>query len=152
MYKSVKATIGGFNRFIHYCHLEYLSLSHLNLDQWSTGPSFNAFIFLAYFQSKSTSSKPNSDLSLRSHDAVHDDFGPYIELMKWLKELDHSKYLEIKTVSFLTIQSMSELEFLLSAKFFDFIVFLSTYLWLSFLRNTLIIFSDLLYVVGWGQA
>jgi len=42
--------------------------------------------------------KPTNDLALQAHDSVHDDFTPYVELMKWLKDLDNGKYLEIKTV------------------------------------------------------
>ncbi|XP_057312969.1 exocyst complex component 1-like isoform X2 [Hydractinia symbiolongicarpus] len=59
-----------------YTHLDKFISQHSNID----GVSY----------------KFNSDLSLQPHDSVHDDFLPYVDLMKWLKDLDNSKYLEIK--------------------------------------------------------
>jgi len=59
-----------------YLHLDKFISQHSNID------------IVSY--------KPTNELSLPSHDAVHDDFVAYVELMKWLKELDHSKYTEIK--------------------------------------------------------
>ena len=46
--------------------------------------------------------KPTNDLSLQTHDPVHSDFMPYVELMKWLKDLDNGKYIEIKSVKKIT--------------------------------------------------
>ncbi|XP_066926565.1 exocyst complex component 1-like isoform X2 [Clytia hemisphaerica] len=60
-----------------YLHLDKFISQHSNIDH--------------------VSYKPANDLSLQPHDSVHTDFTPYVELMKWLKDLDNSKYLEIKS-------------------------------------------------------
>ena len=56
--------------------------------------------FCIFLQSniEQVSYKPTNDLTLQPHDPVHSDFTPYVELMKWLKDLDNSKYMEIKSV------------------------------------------------------
>ena len=41
--------------------------------------------------------KPTNELTLPSHDEVHDEFTPYIDLMKWLKDLDNVNYNAIKS-------------------------------------------------------
>ncbi|XP_012556350.1 exocyst complex component 1 isoform X1 [Hydra vulgaris] len=60
-----------------YNHLEKFILQYSSVDQ--------------------ASYKPNNELSLPPHESVHEDFQPYVELMKWLKDLDNEKYIEIKT-------------------------------------------------------
>ena len=45
-----------------------------------------------------------AELTLSPHDSVHKDFSRYEELMGWLKELDRTKYSEMKKVSSETIQ------------------------------------------------
>ena len=88
-------------------HIEPLYSGHLSIaDTFFENqccPLLNGFtvLYINLFQSdvERVVSKPNPDLRMEAHDQVHRDFLPYTELMKWLKDLNQDKYMEIKAVS-----------------------------------------------------
>lgn len=79
---AVQEQVGNINKLKanfdqrFYTHLDKFISQHSNIEQ------------INY--------KPSNDLALPSHDAVHSDFVPYVELMKWLKDLDNENYTRIR--------------------------------------------------------
>ena len=49
----------------------------------------------------------DAELTLSPHSSVHEDFIRYEELMRWLKELDREKYLQMKKVCDIFVQKFA---------------------------------------------